>query len=139
LCGKGQTIVEVESALSYEYQQPTCKFCSSRINWNKNARLALGIKGPLNIDGSPHNCRGNAQKELFCKYGCGTRITFDDNEKSDSGKMIPLDFDTKAHHRCDKNPWTRDSVTTVSTEDKVQAPEGYSRSNVFGNEDPGQY
>jgi hypothetical protein len=105
--------------------QPKCKFCNAEISWDKVARANAGIKGPLNLDGLPHNCRpsnsnrGNSvnisesvsrntnPKEIFCNRGCGQRITFDVNVKSESGKLIPLNFDTKARHDCPKNPYNK--------------------------------
>lgn len=42
--------------------------------------------------------RGN----IYCRFGCGTRITFDDRFVSTNGKKIPLDYSDHKPHECPK-------------------------------------
>jgi hypothetical protein len=35
-----------------------------------------------------------------CSKGCGTQIYFDPNNKSSSGKMIPIEIATHQNHSC---------------------------------------
>jgi hypothetical protein len=37
---------------------------------------------------------------LTCNKGCGTQIYFDSNNKSSSGKMIPMEVATHENHTC---------------------------------------
>ncbi len=37
---------------------PTCKYCGQEIKWSKPY---VQGQGPLNLDGSPHNCRGGSR------------------------------------------------------------------------------
>ena len=37
---------------------------------------------------------------LTCNKGCGTQIYFDANNKSSSGKMIPMEIATHKNHAC---------------------------------------
>jgi hypothetical protein len=41
--------------------QPTCNRCNAYIDWNKAKRANLGIRGPLNPDGTIHDCQGQLQ------------------------------------------------------------------------------
>jgi hypothetical protein len=40
------------------------------------------------------------RRYLQCNKGCGQEIYFDSNNKSQSGKWIPLDKDTGLPHQC---------------------------------------
>ena len=40
------------------------------------------------------------KRYLQCSKGCGQEIYFDANNKSQSGKLIPLDKDTGLPHQC---------------------------------------
>lgn len=46
------------------------------------------------------------EKFNYCKYGCQTRIKFDDNRVSASGRKIPLNLDGRPHD-CTNRPYNR--------------------------------
>ena len=95
----------------------SCRQCGQPITFdNKHISQRTGKKIPLDVDTEePHDCpvrRSNSQqrqqqeqsyqqqqhqqeKRYFqCNKGCGQEIYFDANNKSQSGKFIPLDKDT---------------------------------------------
>src|SRR5215467_13903195 len=39
-----------------------CTGCNQEISWDQHVREALGIRGPLNLDGTPHTCEAFAKK-----------------------------------------------------------------------------
>jgi len=39
-----------------------CTGCNQEISWDAKVREALGIRGPLNLDGTPHTCEAFAKK-----------------------------------------------------------------------------
>jgi hypothetical protein len=44
--------------------------------------------------------RQKQRRYYQCNKGCGQEIYFDENNKSQSGKYIPLDKDTGLPHQC---------------------------------------
>ena len=46
-------------------------------------------------------------KSKPCVRGCGTLIYFDESRKTDKGKWIPLEVDTKEPHNCPNNPYNQ--------------------------------
>jgi hypothetical protein len=49
------------------------------------------------------------KKETFCRNGCGIKIHFDNNERSKSGKMIPLE-ENDEHHDCPNSTLERKPI-----------------------------
>jgi len=96
----------------------TCKLCNQTITFdNKHISQRTGKKIPLDIEtNEPHDCpvrrdQPKPQQEqqqqpqerkryLQCNKGCGQEIYFDANNKSQSGKFIPLDKQTGLPHQC---------------------------------------
>jgi hypothetical protein len=95
----------------------TCRLCGQPITFdNKHISQRTGKKIPLDIEtNEPHDCpvrrdqpqqpkQGLPQQQgmryLQCNKGCGHDIYFDSNNKSQSGKYIPLDKDTGLPHQC---------------------------------------
>jgi hypothetical protein len=95
-----------------------CSLCNKPITFdNKHISQRTGKKIPLDIEtNEPHDCpvrrdQPKPQQEqqqqpqerkryLQCNKGCGQEIYFDANNKSQSGKFIPLDKDTGLPHQC---------------------------------------
>ena len=44
-----------------------CKTCSQEISWDIRKREALGIRGPINPDGSIHRCMGIHKQEIVAE------------------------------------------------------------------------
>jgi len=96
----------------------TCRLCNQPITFdNKHISQRTGKKIPLDIEtNEPHDCpvrrdQPKPQQEqqqqpqerkryLQCNKGCGQEIYFDANNKSQSGKFIPLDKQTGLPHQC---------------------------------------
>jgi hypothetical protein len=90
----------------------TCKQCGQPITFdNKHISQRTGKKIPLDIEtNEPHDCpvrRDQPQQSHQtqrryhqCNKGCGQEIYFDENNKSQSGKWIPLDKQTGQPHQC---------------------------------------
>ncbi|MFL6365877.1 MAG: hypothetical protein ACJ719_11835 [Nitrososphaeraceae archaeon] len=95
-----------------------CKLCGVPIKFDgKHISQRTGKKIPLDIEtNEPHDCpaRRDQQQQvqpqtqqqtqqrryLQCNKGCGQEIYFDPNNKSQSGKYIPIDKDTGLPHQC---------------------------------------
>ena len=98
-----------------------CRLCGKPIKFDDNwVSERTGRKIPLDVDTEePHDCpvrRSNSQQQqlqqiqqqqqqqerryLQCNKGCGNEIYFDANNKSQSGKFIPLDKETGLPHQC---------------------------------------
>ena len=90
----------------------TCRLCNQPITFdNKHISQKTGKKIPLDPDtNEPHDCpvrRDQPQQQQSqqmqrryhqCNKGCGNEIYFDANNKTQSGKFIPLDKDTGLPH-----------------------------------------
>jgi hypothetical protein len=50
-----------------------------------------------NESNNHQNTEFHPRKGTLCKFGCSTRITFDNNILSKNGKMIPLNLDGSFH------------------------------------------
>ena len=101
-----------------------CKYgCQTAIKFDNRQVSAKGIKIPLNLDGSPHDCpkRPSLSNKgtITCKY-CTQSITFDNNIKAKSGKKIPLNIDG-SNHNCPKSPYnvSKRHVIDNNQEDSV--------------------
>jgi hypothetical protein len=94
-----------------------CRQCQNPIKFDdRHISQRTGKKIPLDVEtNEPHDCqaRNNGQHQqqvqqsqqmqrhyLQCNKGCGHEIYFDANNKSQSGKWIPLDKDTGQPHQC---------------------------------------
>ena len=96
-----------------------CRQCGQPITFdNKHISQRTGKKIPLDIEtNEPHDCpvrRDQPQQQQQqgqqsyqqqrryhqCNKGCGNEIYFDPNNKTQSGKFIPLDKDTGLPHQC---------------------------------------
>ena len=103
-----------------------CRLCGGRIKFDDNhISERTGKRIPLDIQtNEPHDCpaRNSAGRPMTghspdqqhlspqeqqqqrryhtCNKGCGQEIYFDANNKSQSGKWIPLDKDTGLTHQC---------------------------------------
>jgi hypothetical protein len=92
-----------------------CRQCGQPITFdNKHISQRTGKKIPLDVEtNEPHDCpvredqqqqgqRLQIQQRRYhqCNKGCGQEIYFDANNKSQSGKFIPLDKDTGLPHQC---------------------------------------
>lgn len=73
---------------------------------------------PLNLDDTTHDCpkrpSSDNKETITCKY-CTQPITFDDNIKAKSGKIIPLNLD-KSYHNCPKSPFNLSRSTINNKE-----------------------
>jgi hypothetical protein len=102
----------------------SCNLCGQPITFdNKHISHRTGKKIPLDVDtDEPHDCpewKGSQQykpqqsqpqqqsqqpqqrRYHQCNKGCGQEIYFDANHsKSQSGKWIPLDKQTRLPHQC---------------------------------------
>jgi hypothetical protein len=100
----------------------SCRLCQQPIKFDdKHISQRTGKKIPLDIaTNEPHDCpvrrdqpqQGQQQGQqsqqpqtqqrryFECRKGCGQEIYFDANNKSQSGKWIPLDKDTGQPHQC---------------------------------------
>ncbi len=100
-----------------------CRQCGKPIKFDdKWVSERTGKKIPLDVDiEEPHDCpvrKSQRQQQLLqqqqseqqqqqqqrryhqCNKGCGQEIYFDVNNKSQSGKWIPLSKDTGLPHQC---------------------------------------
>ena len=93
-----------------------CIQCNQPITFdNKHISQKTGKKIPLDPGtNEPHDCpvrrdqppmQQQSQQQTqrrypTCNRGCGQEIYFDANNKSQSGKFIPLDKDTGLPHQC---------------------------------------
>ena len=91
-----------------------CRQCRQSIKFDdKHVSQRTGKKIPLDVDTSePHDCparrdqqqQGQPQQQQRryhqCNKGCGQEIYFDANNKSQSGKWIPLEKETGEPHQC---------------------------------------
>jgi hypothetical protein len=88
-----------------------CKNCGKAIKWFKDPVNDKWI--PLEYDcdleyGSPEEVDMNEVAKwkhkctavLRCNKGCGTEIYFDPDNKSPSGKLIPMGVATHENHTC---------------------------------------
>jgi hypothetical protein len=98
----------------------SCRLCNQPIKFDdKHISQRTGKKIPLDVaTNEPHDCpvrrdqpqqqqQGQQseqlqtqQKRYYCNKGCGQEIYFDANNKTESGKWIPLDKDTGLPHQC---------------------------------------
>ena len=95
-----------------------CKYgCQTAIKFDNSRVSAKGIKIPLNLDGSPHDCpsspfnkakqrheihNNDVSRTIPCKY-CSQQIMFNDKITSVRGRKIPLNIDG-SNHNCPQNP-----------------------------------
>jgi hypothetical protein len=97
-----------------------CRQCGNPIKFDdKHVSQRTGKKIPLDVEtNEPHDCparkatdfpmSGNSPDQQQtqqmryrqCNKGCGHEIYFDANNKTQSGKFIPLDKDTGQPHQC---------------------------------------
>jgi hypothetical protein len=87
-----------------------CRICGERIKFDdKHISQRTGKRIPLDVDTEePHDCPARREQQQQpeqrryhqCIKGCGQEIYFDANNKSQSGKFIPLDKDTGLPHQC---------------------------------------
>jgi hypothetical protein len=96
-----------------------CRLCGERIKFDdKHISERTGKKIPLDVDTEePHECpawkeqqqqgqqsqqqqQPQQRRYYQCNKGCRQEIYFDANNKSQSGKWIPLDKDTGLPHQC---------------------------------------
>ena len=98
-----------------------CKYgCQTAIKFDNSRVSRRGIKIPLNLDGTLHDCPSspfNKAKQLQrtkyndvtrsinCKYG-SQQITFNDNITSRKGRKIPLNIDG-SNHNCPNNSFNQ--------------------------------
>jgi hypothetical protein len=95
----------------------SCKLRGEPIKFDdKHISERTGKKIPLDIEtNEPHDCpvrrdqpqqqqqqqvQAQQRRYLQCNKGCGNEIYFDANNKSQSGKWIPLDKQTGLPHQC---------------------------------------
>ena len=94
-----------------------CRLCGEPIKFDdKHISERTGKRIPLDVDTEePHNCsvwKSSSQQQqqqqqekqqrryYQCSKGCGQEIYFDANNKSQSGKWIPLSKDTGQPRQC---------------------------------------
>jgi len=88
-----------------------CRICGERIKFDdKHISQRTDKRIPLDVDTEePHDCPARREQQQqqpeqrrYHQYikGCGQEIYFDANNKSQSGKFIPLDKDTGLPHQC---------------------------------------
>jgi hypothetical protein len=94
-----------------------CRQCGQSIKFDdKHISQRTGKKIPLDVEtNEPHDCpvrrdqpqtqQQQSQQQTqrryhTCNKGCGKEIYFDANNKSQSGKYIPLSKDTELPHQC---------------------------------------
>jgi hypothetical protein len=91
----------------------SCRLCGSPIKFDdKWVSERTGKKIPLDPGtNEPHDCpvrrdqqqqgqQSQQRRYLQCNKGCGSEIYFDANNKSPSGKYIPLSKDTGLPYQC---------------------------------------
>jgi hypothetical protein len=89
-----------------------CNLCDEPIKFDgEHISERSGKRIPLDIDTEePHRCpvwrnqqeerRKTQRRYRQCSKGCGQFIYFDENERAESGKWIPLSKDTGKPHQC---------------------------------------
>jgi phage terminase large subunit GpA-like protein len=88
-----------------------CRLCGERIKFDdKHISGRTGKRIPLDVGTEEaHDCPARREQQQQqpeqrryhqCNKGCGQEIYFDANNKSQSGKWIPLDKDTGEPHQC---------------------------------------
>jgi hypothetical protein len=100
-----------------------CRLCGKPIKFDdKHISQKTGKKIPLDIEtNEPHDCpvrrdhlqqpqqqqQGQQQQQekqqrryYQCNKGCGQEIYFDENQRTESGKWIPLSKDRGQLHQC---------------------------------------
>ena len=97
-----------------------CRYgCGTPIKFDDNQVSPRGLRIPLNLDGTRHDCayrpynRSRLQLQISkpekkwqiksCKY-CNQSITFDNDVRAPSGKRIPLN-PNGSHHECPYNQY----------------------------------
>jgi hypothetical protein len=82
----------------------SCQYCRQEILFSdlivspKRCR-----KIPLDPNEQPHKCSiwaAQHRKYYDCRNNCGGKIYFDDKQKTDTGKWIPIDQETGFPHIC---------------------------------------
>ena len=99
-----------------------CPKCSSRLISNecRNWKCTEGrVTEPRKANSSWNYLYA---KTKLCIKGCGAQIYFDEDYKSENGKFIPLDADTREPHRC------RD----VEANDSEYSTLSFASSNLSG-------
>jgi hypothetical protein len=102
--------------LSSSSSSSSCRLCGKPIKFDdKHVSQRTGRKIPLDIDTEePHDCpvwKGSQQLQQpqqqsqqrryhQCNKGCGQSIYFDEGQRTQSGKWIPLTRDTGLPHQC---------------------------------------
>jgi hypothetical protein len=93
-----------------------CKNCGKPLKWFKDpvnekwtAGCNLEYESPeeVNIEEVlrwKHKCAA----VLTCNKGCGTQIYFDPDNRSPSGKMIPMEVATHENHTCGRREQQED-------------------------------
>src|SRR5918999_1400620 len=84
----------------------SCRLCGQTIRWDSGyVSEVSGKMIPLDEDpdtSRPHRCEEwKAQNRRYydCR-NCGSQIYFDESQKSNNGKFIPLDKQTGQPHEC---------------------------------------
>jgi hypothetical protein len=88
-----------------------CKNCGKAIKWFKDPvnDKWIPLEADCNLEyGSPEVVDMNEVAQwkhkcatvLRCNKGCGTEIYFDPDNKSPSGKLIPMEVATHENHTC---------------------------------------
>jgi hypothetical protein len=96
-----------------------CKYgCQTAIKFDNSRVTAKGIKIPLNLDGTLHDCpnspfnkakqlqrinNNDVTRTITCKY-CGQQIMLNDKITSERGRKIPLNING-SNHSCPKSPY----------------------------------
>jgi hypothetical protein len=91
-----------------EGEMTSCRLCGQIIRWDKDfVSEVSGKMIPLDEDPStnqPHRCEEwKAQNRRYydCR-NCGNPIYFDEGQKSNNDRFIPLDQKTGQPHECSK-------------------------------------
>ena len=81
---------------------------TERFRVGDTIKVTNGYAYPYGRNKFPHISAGYFGKvKLACVRGCGTEIYFDKSRKTDKGKWIPLEVDTKEPHNCPNNPYNQ--------------------------------
>jgi hypothetical protein len=84
-----------------------CKLCERKITFDDEyVSEKTGKKIPLDPEtAEPHECpvwKLNNRKYHDCRKGCGSKIYFDEDQRTESGKWIPIDKETDEPHECEE-------------------------------------
>lgn len=106
-----------------------CKYgCQTPIKFDNSQVSTRGIKIPLNLDGTLHDCpnspfnkakqrhkidNNNTTRTITCKY-CGQQIMFNDKITSARGRKIPLNIDGSNHNCPNKIRSTKHEEETAT-------------------------